>query len=131
MGSRFKGWNLTDGTVAVKKNKPVTGANTLTRHALRILDLNGFECWRQNNGGVWDATKGVFRKNSSTPGVSDIIGYHRKTGRFLALEVKAGKDKLSPEQTLFLEKVKRSGGVAFVVRTTDVLENLPAILKMN
>lgn len=106
------------------KNIPVVSANTLTKHALKILDLKGYQVWRQNNGGVYDPTLKVFRANSSTPGISDIIGFHRKTGRFLACEIKAGKDRLSPEQELFLESVKKAGGVAIVIRTMDDIENL-------
>lgn len=98
--------------------------NDLTKQALRVLSLSGFQVWRQNNGGVYDPVKKVFRRNSSTPGVSDIIGFHRKTGQFLAAEIKAGKDKLSPEQIQFLEDVKNAGGVALVIRTTDDLNEL-------
>lgn len=130
MGSRFKGWR-TDEQVTEQKRSPVTSANDLTKHALRVLDLNGYNCWRQNNAGVWDPTKKVFRKNSATPGISDIIGFHRKTGQFLACEIKSGKDKLSPEQTLFLDRVKRAGGLAIVIRTTDDIEQLNDTLKAN
>lgn len=97
-------------------------ANTLTKHALKILDLKGFYVWRQNNGGVYDPVKKVFRANSSTPGISDIIGFHKRTGQFIACEIKAGKDRLSKSQELFLDSVKRSGGVALVVRCIEDLE---------
>ena len=60
----------------------------------------------------------------STPGISDIIGFHKRTGQFIACEIKVGKDKLSAEQILFLERVKRAGGVAMEVRGIDQLENL-------
>lgn len=98
---------------------PPTSANNLTKQAIRILDLKGYNCWRQNNGGIFDPTKKVFRANSSTPGISDIIGYHRRTGQFLAVEIKSGKDKLTDEQKLFLENVEKAGGLALVIRTTD------------
>lgn len=78
--------------------------------------------WRQNNGGVYDPTIKKFRKNSSTPGISDIIGFHKKTGRFIACEIKAGKDRLSDEQIEFLKNVNDAGGVGMVVRTIDDLE---------
>jgi hypothetical protein len=106
----------------------VASANDLTKNALRILDLKGYHVWRQNNGGVYDPTLKVFRANSSTRGVSDILGFHRKTGQFLACEVKAGKDQLRPEQELFLENVKKAGGLALVIRTNDDIENLNKLL---
>lgn len=102
--------------------KQKISANTLTRHALRALDLSGFHVWRQNNGGVYDPTRKVFRANSSTPGIADIIGYHRKTGQFIACEIKAGKDRLSAEQDRFLDGVRKAGGVAMVIRTMDEVE---------
>ena len=37
-------------------------------------------------------------------------------GRFLVVEVKAQAGRLRPEQTLFLERIRAAGGVAFVAR---------------
>ena len=96
-------------------------ANALTKSALTVLRLNGFHCWRQNNGGVYDPIKKVFRKNSSTPGISDIIGYNIKTGKFLACEIKVGKDKCSQHQTEFLNGVQQSGGYSCVISHIDEL----------
>lgn len=98
--------------------------NALTREALRVLSICGFEAWRQNNGGVYDPTKKIFRANSSTPGISDIIGYHKKTGCIIAVEIKTGKDKLSPFQERFIAGVIASGGYAYVVKTVDDLTEL-------
>lgn len=106
---------------------PRQTANNLTAQALKVLSLAGFHVWRQNNGGVYDPTKKVFRRNSSTPGISDIIGFHKKTGQFIACEIKVGKDKLSPFQERFLSDVKKAGGVSMVIKNTDELE---AIIKM-
>jgi hypothetical protein len=71
---------------------------------------------------------GVFRpqrKDGSTGyvragfvGLSDIIG-QLKTGEFLACEVKR-RDKAPTEpQEAFLERVRASGGVAFIARSID------------
>lgn len=111
-----------------KVKLPQPSANALTAHALRILDLKGFHVWRQNNGGVYDPVKKVFRAGSSTPGISDILGFHRLTGVIIACEIKAGKDRLSEEQETFLANVKRAGGIAIVIRTTDDIENLNKLL---
>lgn len=97
-------------------------SNTLTVHAIKALSLNGCHVWRQNNGGVFDPTKKVFRRNSSTPGISDIIGFHKRTGIFIAVEIKAGKDKLRPDQERFLADVKKAGGFTMVVKTMDDVE---------
>jgi hypothetical protein len=100
--------------------------NALTREAIRVFTICGFQCWRQNNGGVYDPTKKVFRANSSTPGISDIIGYNRKTGVILACEIKTGADKLNPYQVRFLDQIKAAGGYAYVVHT---ISDLTTILK--
>lgn len=106
------------------KKLPGITANALTQQAIKVLSLCGFHVWRQNNGGIYDAKIGGYRRNSSTPGISDIIGLHKKTGKFIACEIKVGKDKLSPFQERFLEVVKKSGGVAMVIKTTDELDEL-------
>jgi len=123
--AKSKGWNARNiESIGKQKSIAAISANALTRHALRVLDLKGFHVWRQNNGAVYDPVKKVFRRNSSTPGISDIIGFHRKTGQFIACEIKAGKDKLSPEQEVFLAGVKRAGGVALVIRAIGELEEI-------
>lgn len=104
--------------------KPNT--NALTKETVRVLMLCGFEAWRQNNGGVYDPTRKVFRANSSTPGISDVLGYHKKTGCIVAAEIKTGKDRLSPAQTNFLEGIRKSGGFSFVIRTVDDLTKILA-----
>lgn len=93
-------------------------ANDLTKQALMVLRLKGFHVWRQNN----IAVRG--RKNSVTPGISDILGFHKLTGRFLACEIKAGEDRLSKEQIEFLQNVKDAGGVSLVVRSINDLNEI-------
>jgi hypothetical protein len=46
--------------------------------------------------------------------VADFLGVHR--GRPIAIEVKAGRDRLSQDQTKFLASWARAGGVAIVAR---------------
>lgn len=99
-------------------------ANQLTQYALKVLSFKGWHVWRQNSSGLWDPTKKVFRRNSSTPGISDIIGFNRSTGQFIAVEVKVGRDKLRPEQERFLADVAKAGGVAAVVRSADDVDKI-------
>jgi hypothetical protein len=65
-----------------------------------------------------------IEQGSATPGISDILGFNRKTGLFMACEVKSGKDELSDDQEQFLEEVKQAGGIALVVRNNDDIEKL-------
>lgn len=65
-----------------------------------------------------------FFKSSerSIRGIPDIIGVIR--GRFVALELKVGKNKADALQRYVIEKIKKAGGYAKVVTP----ENLPETL---
>ncbi len=49
------------------------------------------------------------------PGCSDVLG-QLCDGRFLAVEVKGPTGRLRPEQAVFLERIRASGGVGFMAR---------------
>ena len=51
-------------------------------------------------------------------GASDLIGFSRD-GRFIALELKSRRGRLSPEQKNFIAQVQAHGGIAGVVRSTE------------
>ena len=91
---------------------------------LSYLDLKGIFHFRINNTGIWHPTRKIFFKpRHLTPGVSDILGIYKQ--RFLAIEVKSSKGKVSPEQTKFLEEVIANGGIGFVARSVqDVIDGL-------
>lgn len=54
-------------------------------------------------------------------GSSDIIGWTQRDGAavFTAIEVKADRGRVTPEQANFIEAVKNAGGVAGVARSVD------------
>ena len=62
------------------------------------------------------------------PGVSDLIGW-TEGGRFVAIEVKASRGRVTDEQAAFIELVRRSGGFAGVARSVDdaraIIEGTP------
>jgi hypothetical protein len=95
-------------------------ANSLKNDCLEYLKTRGVLAWRQNNVGVWDPVKQVFRRRSAVKGVPDILGI-LPGGVFLACEVKVGKDRLSPEQQAFIDNANRQGGLALVARCLDDL----------
>lgn len=58
------------------------------------------------------------------PGCPDVLG-QLNDGRLLGVEVKGPTGKLRPEQSVFLERIRGAGGVAFVARDLrDVLREL-------
>ena len=101
----------------------------LTNATLRVLTLNGFTAWRNNNIPTFDAKRNIYRANTTKKGISDIIGFQRSTGRFLAVEIKNGKDKLSAEQKVFLGDVKNGGGIAMVIYNMTDVENIKEVVK--
>lgn len=92
-----------------KKNR----ANALTKSVLDYMTMQGFKVWRQNNIAAFDAKIKSYRKFTGLKGVADVIGYCKSTGVFVAVEVKAGKDTLSPEQKIFLADSKNAGCMSF------------------
>lgn len=52
-------------------------------------------------------------------GGSDIIGIHRPTGRFIAIEVKNKTGRVTKEQENFLNAIKSAGGIAGVARSAE------------
>ena len=58
-----------------------------------------------------------------TKGVSDLIGVFR--GRAVAIEVKAGKDRLTEDQAVFLRRWQEAGGIGLEARSvTEVAQEL-------
>ena len=78
-------------------------------------------CERMNSGA---ARMGGRFVRFGFKGCPDVLG-QLKDGRLLACEVKSKTGRLRPEQTIFLERIRGAGGVAFVARDLrDVLREL-------
>ena len=86
---------------------------------LRYLERLGFYAWNNTTGAV-RVRPGKFIRFGKV-GSSDIIGV-LPDDRFLAVETKTPKGRLSPEQAAFLEKIRCSGGVAVVARSFRELD---------
>jgi len=76
--------------------------------AIKILDLMGYEVWKQNN----IAVRG--RKFHGKRGVPDIIGFARLDGKFVLCEAKNKGDILSDEQENLLKDAKVAGCHCFI-----------------
>lgn len=105
----------------VKKDKPLAknDTNGLTKAVEKLLNMKGFNVWRNNNTAVYDSKIHRFRKMSTRKGISDIIGHHKKTGRAIYVEIKTGSDKLSDDQRTFLIEALQNGCIAFECREID------------
>jgi VRR-NUC domain-containing protein len=88
---------------------------------LSFLRSKRIYCWKQPNGGFFDTRIGKFRKQQSPfaiQGVADILGL-LPNGRFLAIECKSEKGKVSPHQELFISQINANGGCAFVAHSLE------------
>lgn len=85
---------------------------------LCLLSMLGIYAWRNNTGALRNKKDRLVRYGK--PGSSDIIGI-LPDGRFLAVECKTNKGKLSPGQKLFLEEIRNNNGVAIIAHSSDEL----------
>ena len=78
---------------------------------LTYLSFMGVEAWRNNVGRRGGIRFGV-------KGMPDIEGC-LPDGRYLGIEVKTAKGKLSEDQVRFHKRILRNNGVIFVARSLD------------
>jgi hypothetical protein len=96
----------------------VTPEGRVLAGCLRYLQVQGVYHWRNNIGSV-QIRPGQWYRFGKT-GSSDILGV-LPGGRFLAVECKAARGVLSPEQRDFLADIKALGGLAVVAKSwTDI-----------
>src|SRR3990172_7092534 len=118
-----------EGGAQVKKLSDTLKETEITKAVLEYLSLRGIFAWRNNSGAARYMNNGKqrFVKFSFT-GASDILGIVptysdaiavTRTGRFLAIEVKTCKGKLSLDQKAFLEAVRQNGGLAIVATSLE------------
>ena len=69
-------------------------------------------CERMNNGAAKLGNRFI---RFGWPGCPDVLG-QLYDGRLLGVEVKGPAGRLRPEQTIFLDRIRGAGGVAFVAR---------------
>lgn len=93
-------------------------ANGITNNILRVVNMQpGCVADRINNVGVWDEAKKVYRKGNTRKGIFDISACIK--GRCVWFEVKAGNDKPSRDQLIFQDEIRRAGGIAEFIHSTD------------
>lgn len=95
-----------------------TQTNTLTKAIINYLLLRGHYAVRNNNNGVYDPIKKIFRRNSVTPGMPDIVGF-TKDGQYIGVEVKTGRDVQSEFQKRFQAECEQRGAIYILARSVD------------
>jgi hypothetical protein len=124
-------WRVPEHAIPTAKYSE-NSANGLTRCVIDWLLLNGHFAERSGNEGrtidqrkeVVDVlgqrkTIGTVKRipSSGTKGTSDIKAVIK--GKFIAIEIKYGKDRQSEAQKDYQTKVEASGGEYWIVRTFD------------
>lgn len=90
----------------------------LQNQIIKYLNLRGYFVWAVRNGATWDGRLGVYRKNSSMKGISDIIGIG-PNGKFIAVECKINGRLPTLEQKLFILAIHRMHGLSCVAYSLD------------
>jgi hypothetical protein len=101
----------------------MTPEGAIVKECLEYLQLRGIYAYRQNTGAaVYQGRDGKKRMvKFGKRGASDIVGV-MPGGRFIVVECKAAKGRLSEYQEQFLNDIKRMGGLAIVARSAADIE---------
>jgi len=103
-----------------RNNRPESAALVEVMKALKTHPAVVW-CERMNSGAAKVGNRFI---RFGWPGCPDVLGQLRD-GRLLGVEVKSPTGKLRPEQTVFLDRIRGAGGVAFMARDCrDVLREL-------
>ena len=98
---------------------------SIQRAILDYLRFRGIFCWKNNTAGIYVKARNTYIP-SHAPGIADILGIldsrFGRSGRFLAIVVKAPKGKVSPHQEAFLKEINDRGGLAFIARSVEDVE---------
>lgn len=93
--------------------------SAIVNACLRWLWMHGCFVWRCNTGGMKDK-RGQWVK-FGRPGQPDIQGM-TKNGRYLGVECKSAKGKLSDHQIKFGDQIVEHNGIHILARSIDDLE---------
>jgi penicillin-binding protein-related factor A (putative recombinase) len=91
----------------------MSAANDLTTQIIDYIYSTGGFAFRASSTGIFDKKLNTFR-TAPKKGVSDVLGIYK--GRFIACEVKIGRDSASPEQIGFLKNIEHYGGLTFMAK---------------
>src|SRR3990167_1097188 len=95
-------------------------AADLTTGIIDHIYKQGGYAWRASSTGIFEEKTGMFR-SAPKKGVADVLGLYK--GKFMAIEVKIGKDRMSDEQIGFMKNISYYGGLTFTAK------DLPAFIE--
>ncbi len=95
---------------------------------LEYLPKMGIFAWRNNTGvtkNFYTNKQGITSERfwrAGVKGMPDILGVHRATGRFIAIEVKRPGGKLTKEQAEMILWLRECNAIAFVADSLETLQ---------
>jgi hypothetical protein len=102
----------------IKKVMVIEDANSITKGIVNQLLSEGHSARRINTMGVWDEKKKLWRRAAQT-GTADILACIAPNGRFLAIEVKFGKDTQRNAQKEYQDEVNGTGGTYLIIKAWE------------
>lgn len=92
--------------------------NETTTTILNFLFRAGIFCWRQNVAPIPIQREGIITgfRSGGKSGQPDIVGVLPPKGKYLGIEIKTGKDKLSDVQIAFHKQARDAGALILVVK---------------
>jgi hypothetical protein len=98
-----------------------TSANEVTKSICAFIEALGGRADRINVQGQWNVKLDRFTKSHTRKGVADIICCIR--GRYVAIEVKFGKDRQSEHQKIYEQAVVDASGYYVIAKDFDSFYN--------
>ncbi len=103
----------------------MTPANALTNSVISTMRLLGHETWRNNNVGIFDPVKKIYRKGSGdSNGLGDVCSIIRRSGQHAELEIKIKPDKPSDAQLARQKRIRAIGAIYEFIYCIDDLLSL-------
>lgn len=124
--------NAKDTTIKITERDVQNYAQSRLSLSCNLLRINSAGTIKKHNsytrkdGSVNEYDSYIKTAPKGTP---DLIGYHRRTGKFVACEVKRDMGKTSVLQDYFIDEVRSAGGYGFVVHTTDEVDRVAEFLE--
>ena len=92
------------------------------RILLELGNRSDLRVWRQNTGALINQHGHLVK--FGLQGSADILGIIKPHGRFLAIEVKAPRGKLTAQQERFKQMIEGHGGLYILARTLEDVKNI-------
>lgn len=103
------------------RSSPIISEKLIEKSILQWLSVKGIKAWKNHSVGIFDPRQGQFRAirgQFTQKGTADILGI-LPDGKFLAIEVKSEKGRVTDEQAQFIDDILHRNGFAIIARSLD------------